>query len=307
MENNDTSYLQSSLHVLLVEDNPGDIRLLQEIMRETPVNLTLEYVGSLADSFPLLEEKFFDVILLDLSLPDSSGLATVSRMREKAPDYPIVVLTGLNDEATALNAVREGAQDYLIKGQIDGSLLLRAIRYSIERNRMRATMRSLSLIDDLTGIYNRSGFMTLARHQVQFSQRKSIGFHLLFLDLDGLQNINDKSYELGDQMLIAVARLLSNTFRGSDVVARVGGDEFTVITAETEGHNSENILERLKVAIGRHNQHSPDMPPISVSYGIVFFEAAAKVSLEHLLEEARQICQNNKQQKKKETENQAQT
>ncbi|MDR2637423.1 MAG: diguanylate cyclase [Zoogloeaceae bacterium] len=297
---------QSTLHILLVEDNPGDIRLLQEIMRETSVNLTLEYVRTLQGSFPLLEEKFFDAILLDLSLPDSSGLSTVTRVRERAPDYPIVVLTGSNDEETALNAVREGAQDCLVKGRIDGPSLLRVIRYAIERNRVWKAMRSLSLIDDLTGLYNLNGFMTLGAHHIQLSRRRLVGFHLLFIDIDGLRRLDAMDYRLGNQRLVAVARLLSNTFRGSDVVARVGGDEFAVITSEAEDYSAPIIQERLLAAIDHYNRDNsnnprdpgdPDLPPLSISYGLVFFEASARVSLEHLLAEARKIAEEQKRGK----------
>ena len=123
------------IKILLVEDNPGDARLLREAMAEVgSAKFELNHVDRLSEAVRRLGEERFDVILLDLSLPDGKGINTVVRVREQALGVPIIVLTGLDDEALALDAVRAGAQDYLIKGQVDGSLLARAMRYAIERN-----------------------------------------------------------------------------------------------------------------------------------------------------------------------------
>lgn len=101
--------------------------------------------------------------MLDLSLPDSTGLDTFIRLYMQAPDVPIVVLTGLDDEATATQAVQAGAQDYLVKGHVSGDLLVRAMRYAIERHRLLMQLRVASLVDALTGLYNRRAFLNEAK------------------------------------------------------------------------------------------------------------------------------------------------
>jgi len=122
--------------VLLVEDNPGDARLLKEMLDEAgSADFQLAWCDRLSAGLEHLAQRQTDVILLDLSLPDSQGLATLTRMRAYANHLPIVVLTAFDDAPTALSAVREGAQDYLIKGQVDANLLTRAVRYAIERKR----------------------------------------------------------------------------------------------------------------------------------------------------------------------------
>jgi signal transduction histidine kinase len=122
------------LKILLVEDNPADADLLQEILAEADeTEWQVMHVEKLKEAFKCLNENSFDVILLDLSLPDKQGLPTIAQTHEAAPDLPIVVLTGLNDRVLALEALREGAQDYLVKGKIDSYVLVRAIRYAIER------------------------------------------------------------------------------------------------------------------------------------------------------------------------------
>ena len=124
----------NALKILLVEDNPADADLLGEILEEAEeTQWSLVHVERFKDALISLHEHPFDVILLDLSLPDKQGLSTVAQIHEAAPDLPIVVLTGLNDRVIALEALRQGAQDYLVKGKIDTFLLVRAIRYAIER------------------------------------------------------------------------------------------------------------------------------------------------------------------------------
>lgn len=122
-----------ALHLLLVEDNPGDAKLLRVLLREAALPHRLTHVERLEEARATLRSDPVDVLLLDLSLPDGHGLETVTRMLTAAPEAPIIVLTGLDDETTALRAMQAGAQDYLVKGQVDGGILSRSIRYARER------------------------------------------------------------------------------------------------------------------------------------------------------------------------------
>jgi signal transduction histidine kinase len=123
--------------VLLVEDNPGDARLLREMFNEgSSHDVELTCVGFMAEAEKHLAAHVVDVVLLDLGLPDAQGLAAIRRVRVAAPGIPLVVLTGMDDEALATQSLQEGAQDYLIKGQIETRGLLRALRYASERKRL---------------------------------------------------------------------------------------------------------------------------------------------------------------------------
>jgi diguanylate cyclase (GGDEF)-like protein/PAS domain S-box-containing protein len=127
--------------LLLVEDNPGDARLLREMFNEEGSHGTeMTYAQCMKDAEKCLAERIVDIILLDLGLPDAEGVAAVRRVRAAAPRIPLVVLTGRDDEALAALALQEGAQDYLIKGQIDSRGLLRALRYAIERKTMEEAL-----------------------------------------------------------------------------------------------------------------------------------------------------------------------
>jgi len=130
------------INILLIEDNPGDVRLIQELMKEIGNGkFDLSYKNNLTDGMQILNEKIFNIILLDLSLPDSEGLQTLEHILAKATDVPIIVLTGTDDQILAIEAVKSGAQDYLIKGIVNGILLERSIFYSIERQNIMKELK----------------------------------------------------------------------------------------------------------------------------------------------------------------------
>lgn len=132
-----------TMNILLVEDNPADARLLEESLRDAQSNGRFEvaHARRLDKALSLLDDVGFDVVLLDLGLPDSQGMETFTRVREKAPEVPLVVLTGLEDEDLAAALVRGGAQDYLVKGHASGTALLRVLRYALERTRITKALR----------------------------------------------------------------------------------------------------------------------------------------------------------------------
>jgi len=132
----------TTVNVLLVEDNPGDARLIREILKESEnVSFAVEHAACLQTGLERLREADPHVVLLDLSLPDSQGLDTLARTHEAASQAALIVLTGLDDEKVALEAVRQGAQDYLVKGQIDNTLLVRAVRYATERKQAEKALQ----------------------------------------------------------------------------------------------------------------------------------------------------------------------
>ncbi len=125
------------IKALLVEDEPAEARLIQETLAEAvAVGFELRQVNRLEDALQLLGRESFDVVLLDLSLPDSQGLEGLGKAQARAPGVPFIILTGMDDETMALKAVQQGAQDYLAKASLSNALLVRAIRHAIERKRL---------------------------------------------------------------------------------------------------------------------------------------------------------------------------
>jgi signal transduction histidine kinase len=134
------------IRALLIEDNPGDARLVRELLRDAGAHqatVELHHADRLADGLQRVAHNDIDVVLLDLTLPDSSGLRTFEAIHTAAPSVPVVVISGLNDEAVAIGAVHQGAQDYLVKSQLDGGTILRSMRYAIERQQLEAARADL--------------------------------------------------------------------------------------------------------------------------------------------------------------------
>jgi PAS domain S-box-containing protein len=128
------------VRVLLIEDNPGDVRLVQEMLTETASNFRIHVAAALEEGLQFLASHDIDVVLLDLGLPDSYGLETLTKLQAQASHLPIVVMTSVADEALAIRAVQRGAEDYLVKGQIEKGLLRHALLYAVERKRMKMAL-----------------------------------------------------------------------------------------------------------------------------------------------------------------------
>ncbi len=126
----------SGISLLLVEDDQGDVLLIREMLSKVDGQVHIHHCERLAEALEMASGGGYDIALLDLALPDSYGLWTVKKMYSQNVDLPLIVLTGLSDEKTGIEAVKEGAQDYLVKDQINGRLLAKSIRYAIERKRI---------------------------------------------------------------------------------------------------------------------------------------------------------------------------
>jgi two-component system, cell cycle response regulator len=276
----------SAVAVLLVEDNPVDAHLVCSLLNGCELDGEVEVVESLAGATTRLGERAFDIVLLDLLLPDARGLESLHHVRVLAPEAAVVVLTG-REEDVALQAVRDGAQDYLRKHQLDGDALCRAVRYGVERNRLLGQIRAMSLRDELTGLYNRRGFFTLAEQQVRMATRTGRGMGIVYIDIDGLKAINDGLGHLaGDRAIREAADLIRETFRNSDIVARLGGDEFVVLALETDADGIEIALHRLDERLLDHNAEPGRDFTLAMSTGVTLFDPEAPVAVEELLTRA---------------------
>ncbi len=222
--------------ILLVEDNPGDVRLVEELLRAAWVVAgSINHVSSVEEAIGRIAKDVPACILLDLSLPDAQGLGTLERVRDAHPSVPIVVLTGTDDEAQAVQAVQEGAQDYLIKGQVDGHLLGRAIRYAIERKFAEVQLSHQALHDPLTGLANRALLMERLAQALARTERRPSSVAVLFLDIDRFKTINDNfGHEVGDSVLACIGDRLRKALRPEDMASRFGGDEFVVLCEDLE-------------------------------------------------------------------------
>ena len=275
-----------------MEDNAGDARLLREVFDEQDAHIIeLTRVERVAGAENHLSKHPVDLILLDPGLPDAQGLDSIRRIRAAAPRVALVVLTGRDDEALALQALQEGAQDYLVKGQIDMRGLLRALRYAIERKNMEEAvfaererdvkavrmtalhMKHLAQHDFLTGLPNRMLLLDRIVHAIALAPRHAKKVAVLYLDLDGFKEINDtRGHQAGDRLLQSIATRLVECVRGADTVSRQGGDEFVVLLSEMEQFGDAEITAKrmLQAVAEAHSIAGPGMQ-ITTSIGISIY------------------------------------
>ncbi len=264
---------QETVRVLLVEDNAGDARLLREMFgKESPDRFEMTHVPNMRDAILQLAKGATDVFLLDLGLPDAYGLESVRRAHAAAPGVPLIVLTGLDDEALASEAVKEGAQDYLIKGQVENRALPRALRHAIESHRIRVNTEFIAQHDAVTNLPNRLVLYDRVTQAIRLSRRRKTVTGIIFLDLDRFKYINDSlGHAIGDRLLQSVAGRLLASVRDSDTVTRQGGDEFVILLSELAhqqdaAKSADKILLALAAPhfIGGHELHIDGSIGISV-------------------------------------------
>ncbi len=262
------------MKVLLIEDNPVDAQLTQDLLAEwQPDRFELVQVSSLTEGLARLSRDRFDVVLLDLSLPDTFGLSTVTQVLSTSTGIPVVVLSGHDDHGLALQAIQHGAQDYLVKGQGGTDFLARAILYAIERKRAQERLTYLAQYDQLTGLVNRTLFRDRLVHAMARSKRKEQPLGVMLLDLDRFKSVNDTlGHDAGDVLLQAVAQRLTACVREVDTIARMGGDEFTAILEGVSGESDVAVVaKRIIESVGTPFAVGPHRVSIGVSIGVTLY------------------------------------
>lgn len=290
------------IRVLLVEDNPADRRWVREMLADdTTSEFDLLHASTVRAAVDHLAAhgNSVDAVLLDLSLPDETGLNTLQRVLTAAHTAVVIVMTGQGDEQIGLAAMQAGAQDYLVKGQVDGRTLRRALRFALER---QTVLQRLSHRDDLTGLHNRRGFMIQAEQITRAARRHRTPFLLLFMDLDQLKVINDTfGHAEGNRALIEAADVLRRCFRQSDLLARFGGDEFAAL-ALCSGESDDTLMRaRLEGALDAVNVQPDRDYPLALSVGILTCSPADDTDLNVLLEWADQMMYREKRLKAERT------
>lgn len=274
------------IRVLLVEDNSSDAFVVSSLLNDNHlIDYRAHHVRLQSEAVALLATESFNVCLLDLNLSDTDGFSALINIQEKAPGMPVLILTGMNDMALAKRAVGRGAQDYLLKDELEIGSLSRAIDYAMERKRLEKDLFQRANCDTLTDLANRDMFQSRLQMAVARSERSGSGVAVLFIDLDHFKHINDThGHDAGDAVLKNVAQRIRAALRIYDTPARFGGDEFAVLL---EGiHNARDaatvahkILRSLSVPLHYHGQALC----IGASIGIAFSDdhIAPETLLQH--------------------------
>lgn len=246
--------MDKEIKILFIDREYGEYLLIADILSHVRhVQYQLTWCNQLETSLPKILSHDFDVVLLDYYWGDQSARDLLNAARVQACNTPIVVMTDEMETEVDREAIRAGASDYLIKGQIDSELLERTLRYAIERKQTEQHLARLAHYDPLTDIPNRILFRDRLEHAIRLAERDNTFFTLMFIDLNGFKQVNDNfGHDAGDAVIRICADRLNNCMRRSDSVARMGGDEFTLLLQNTElntdvAHIAQKVIDSLSV------------------------------------------------------------
>ncbi len=275
--------LSPAIHLLVVEDSPEDLETYERFLAADSLHdfaITASATGGAGLS--QFAEKDYDCVLLDYNLPDMDGLEVLTALTDPLGRLPapVVMLTGNGDEKIAVQAMKRGVQDYLPKDQVTGKSLKDAILDAVEQfsfrqetEKKRHKLEAMALHDSVTGLGNRHLFENRIEHSISVARRNRQKLSLALLDLNRFKQINDTfGHHVGDAALRVVGKRLQATLRDADTIARIGGDEFVVLS---ESSVNEDGAERMAWKIVDCLAEPITIPEgeleVSCSVGLAFF------------------------------------
>jgi len=293
------------MKILIAEDDPVSSRILRTTLEKWghKVVSTDNGVDALAE---LQKEDAPRLAILDWMMPGIEGTEVCRRIRQqsKTAQTYVILLTALSQKTQMVAGLEAGADDYVTKPfdrqelrvrlqagerivQLQSSLVQRVKELEVaigERQEAEKALRNLTLTDDLTGLYNRRGFFTMVEHTLATSRRSGESSLLFYADMDGLKLINDTfGHSEGSAAIKTTAEILGRTFRNSDIVSRIGGDEFAILAQNASAKESAIILDRLKENLRTANAEGAQPYQLSLSVGTVLVEPRDRLSLDDLI------------------------
>ncbi|OGW36912.1 MAG: hypothetical protein A2Y97_05275 [Nitrospirae bacterium RBG_13_39_12] len=279
--------------VIIVDD---DKRLLE--IFKTALSLEgyeCETASSAESALELIKNTSFDIMLTDIRMPGIEGFELTSKAKNIRPDLSVIIMTAYAEEFSYDNALEAGASDFIKKPFTLNELIAR-----IQHVKLQEKVRTMAVTDELTSLYNRRGFFNLVEKLLQLCKREKKGIFMLYIDLDGLKKINDTfGHKEGDMALIDIANILRKIYRESDIIARIGGDEFVVIPIGTTEDSARIATSRLQKSIEIHNAESTRSYKLSLSFGIAYFDPENPCSIDELLVKGDTLMYEQKRHKRK--------
>jgi diguanylate cyclase (GGDEF)-like protein len=253
-----------------------------------------EVFSSAESALDHIANKPCDILITDIVMPGMKGLQLTKEVRQSWPDTNVIVMTGFIDDFSYDQAIEAGASDFIKKPFTMHEMMLR-----IRHVHLQERLREMSNSDELTGLYNRRGFYAIAQQQLKVANRAKGEVALLFADMDKFKSINDQwGHQKGDEALVSMADILKQTFRESDLIARISGDEFALLLIDTPEKNMSIVFNRLQKNIDAFNIHSGGMFNLSLSIGMSVYYHDRPCSVDELLRQADRRMYEQKQLKK---------
>jgi diguanylate cyclase (GGDEF)-like protein len=278
-----------SVNILVIDDDSADRRLTELALKSSPQTkrFATQMASSLAEGLELLKHQSFDLVLLDLGLPESRGLDTLENFRRECPNAPVLVLTGLQDEEAGVEAIKKGAIDYVTKPFKQDGLRTR-ISIALQMVELQDKLLFLANTDELTGLTNRRHFFNILEREILCAKIKDNPISVMILDLDHFKSINDTYGHLsGDTVLKQAAEILQQSIYPLDVVARYGGDEFVILMPSTPPEKAAQAAERLRGIVDSHEWKVPSQQvSMTTSIGLANSDYRNSLSPAELIEDA---------------------
>jgi len=298
--------MESSLKILVVDDDPHLLFAHARILKHAAYEVIEATSG--AEAVDKVKAEHPDLVLLDVVLPDADGREICRRIKgdpDLAGTYVMLISGALKESDDQAEGLEGGADGYVTKPIEKREFLARIASIAriarAERvlRRREEEIRALSITDELTGLHNRRGFLSLTRQQLKIADRSRRKLTLFFADLDGLKVINDTlGHEAGDQAILDLASILKDTFRDSDVLARLGGDEFAVLAVDAEEEVASLLAGRIHGRVDLQNCREDRPYRLSVSVGFALYDPECPSSLDELVARADQRMYEEKKEKR---------
>lgn len=269
--------VRPAIKVLHVEDDDTDALLMQETLHDEDgfSQFDVVHVDSLKNALKELCHQGYDAVLLDLNLNDICGVDNVTAIKEENPNVPVIVLSGMDSDRMAMEAIDRGAQEYLIKGHCDGKVIRLALHSSIKRKQMERKLFRQANYDDLTGLTNRRMFQEYLERSLVKAQRWQRHETMMFIDLDNFKQVNDEfGHAAGNALLKESALRMTSLLRSSDIVARYGGDEFVILLDHGGADfmsGAMQVATKLVCAFNAPFEYAGQQINFSASIGVAFY------------------------------------
>ena len=289
--------MESTHYKILVVDDEEQMRKLIATLLSQKGHQCLT-ANNGREALDKIMETRVDALIIDVVMPEMDGITLAEELSKDYKNLPVMIMTGHANENSAETAFTSGAREFIKKPFSISEFLIRLDKM-MRDHRGEEELLALSLIDELTGLYNRRRFLVLTEQYLKQSARIKKKLLLLFIDMDNLKWINDHhGHNEGDQALKDFANILKKTFRESDIVARIGGDEFVVLL-ESKDENGEIVLTRLDENIKHYNAKKSRHYDLSISVGTTQFDPKYPISIDELLSKADALMYAQKRKKSK--------
>ncbi len=286
------------MKILLVEENPDDAALAKEAILEIDESrrwrnwvrqIDLVHLERLDDALAVLAEERFDVAVVDAALPDARGLAPLLALRGQVPDVPVILLVSDGDDALAVSAIREGAEDCVPKRELDCALLARALRNAVERRRRTAALHCIVLLDAETGLYNYSGFLAAAGRERKLARKLSRTVALVVAALDR----QDHKADAALAPPLELADILRLSFPDTALFARLDAHRFVVMSLCGDEEEARALHASLVDRVFLRNLQRQGNELLPVRVGSAWAGPSEDVPVEMLLDVAQaSLCEN---------------